>query len=639
MSSLISRPHLRGIALISSLSCVLVACVASPAPQAAALVSDDQLSAAVRASLPLLQESAAKWFEERSCVSCHHHTLGMMTVALAEERGFAVDRELFDEQVQHGTPWDANTIEEVLQGDAGINGQLGQGYKLLALAVGKVGAGAHTDARAMFLLDMQGPEGRWRSVSHRPPLEDCDLTATALSSRAIQLYAPPGNEARVARAVELARSWLVRAKPMTNEERTMQLFGLAWTGAENKRIQKAVKDLTAEQRPDGGWAQLETRSSDAYATGQALVALHQAGGLSSRSACYQRGLAYLLKERLDDGTWNVDTRRHGKGLPYFETGFPHGENQFIAYAASAWSTMAFTFAVQPGPSPLFVSTARLPRAAALSADVEPLPPLVRAVLYDSLADVRALLDAGADANQAGKHGYSALMAAVRDLEKAKLLLERGASIEARSALGFTALILAAGTHGSREVVDLLLQRGADVHARAEVGSSALWHAAGSGDCKLVGVLVAAGAEIDAPAGENLPALHIAVWQGDAAMVAALLSHGAKPDSQPAASLGTPADDGAGTALIAATQDGSDAVVTLLLEAGARVEASDELGRTALAWAAIVDWGNDRALQALLSHGASTEARDLAGKSVVDHARETGKASALALLEGPVGAGR
>ncbi len=639
MSSLISRPHLRGIALISSLGCALLACVAGPVLQPAALVSDEQVSAAVRASLPMLQESAAKWFEERSCVSCHHHTLGMMTVALAEERGFAVDRELFDEQVQHGKPWDANTIEEVLQRDAGINAQLGQGYKLLALAVGKVAASAHTDARAMFLLDMQGLDGRWRSVSHRPPLEDCDMTATALSSRAIQLYSPLGNEARVARAVELARGWLSQATALSNEQRTMQLFGLAWTGADPRRIQKAVKALSSEQRPDGGWAQIETRTSDAYATGQALVALHQAGGLSVRSECYQRGLAYLMKERLADGTWNVETRRRGPGLPYFETGFPHGENQFIAYAASAWSTMALTFAVHPGPSPILVSTAKLARAAEMPAEVEPLPPLVRAALYGSLADVRALLDAGADANQVGKHGYSALMAAVRDLDKTKLLLERGASVEARSALGFTALILAAGTNGGRDVVDLLLGHGADVHARAKDGSSALWHAAGSGNCELVGVLLAAGAEIDAPAGENLPALHIAVWQDDAAMVALLLARGADPDSRPVASPKDPADEAAATALIAATGDGCDAVVALLLDGGARTEATDEEGRTALMIAAIVDWGNDHSMKALLSHGASTQARDHAGKSVLDYARETGKASALALLEGRVGAGR
>jgi len=625
----------RVLALLSSIACALAACVASSAPEPAALVDAERASAAVRASLPLLQKSAAQWFEERSCISCHHHGLGIMTVSLAEERGFAVDRALFDEQVKRRTPQDANTSEGVLQGDAGENGQLGQGYRLAALAVGKVEATPHTDARAMFLLDMQGPDGHWRSVSHRPPLEDCDMTATALASRAIQLYAPPGNEARVARAVESARQWLAQASAVSNEERTMQLFGLAWTGADAQRIQKAVLELTSEQRPDGGWAQLATRPSDAYATGQALVALHQAGGVSVRSAAYQRGLAYLLKEQLADGTWTLETRRRGSGLPYFETGFPHGENQFIAYAASAWATMALTLGVHPGTSPVFGSLAKLPRAAAPPDSGDALPPLVNAALYGEIGELRALLDAGADVNLAGKRGLTPLMAAVRDREKAKLLLERGASIDARSALGLTALILAAGTRSGDEVVAMLLEKGADVHARASDGSSALWHAVGIGDCELVKALLASGARVDAPASADLPALHLAVWQGDAAMVRTLLAHGADPDGLIPAST----DPGPGTPLIAASTDGFHEVVALLLDAGARVEAVDELGRTALAWAAVVDWGNDKALSALLGRGASVEARDVEGLSVIDHARKTGKASALELVERHAGKGR
>ena len=35
----------------------------------------------------------------------------------------------------------------------------------------------------------------------------------------------------------------------------------------------------ATQRPDGGWNSLDGRSSDAYSTGQALVALHEGGGV------------------------------------------------------------------------------------------------------------------------------------------------------------------------------------------------------------------------------------------------------------------------------------------------------------------------------------------------------------------------
>ena len=51
--------------------------------------------------------------------------------------------------------------------------------------------------------------------------------------------------------------------------------------------------LIAEQRSDGGWSQLPTMTSDAYATGQALYALAESGAL--RATVPAHGVAvYLL---------------------------------------------------------------------------------------------------------------------------------------------------------------------------------------------------------------------------------------------------------------------------------------------------------------------------------------------------------
>ena len=65
-----------------------------------------QIRAAIERTLPLLQ-SAARSFRERSegrCISCHHQGLVLQTVALARERGFAVDESLAREEVErvHG---------------------------------------------------------------------------------------------------------------------------------------------------------------------------------------------------------------------------------------------------------------------------------------------------------------------------------------------------------------------------------------------------------------------------------------------------------------------------------------------------------------------------------------------------------
>jgi len=78
--------------------------------------------------------------------------------------------------------------------------------------------------------------------------------------------------------------------------------------ADNKEMQAAAKELAKAQRSDGGWGQLDTMKSDAYATGTALVALHQAAGLATTDPVYSRGMKYLLATQLKDGTWHIGSR-------------------------------------------------------------------------------------------------------------------------------------------------------------------------------------------------------------------------------------------------------------------------------------------------------------------------------------------
>jgi hypothetical protein len=87
--------------------------------------------------------------------------------------------------------------------------------------------------------------------------------------------------------------------------------------------------------------------SDAYATGTALVALHQAGGLRTAEPAYRRGVRYLVSTQLDDGSWHVKTRSK-PFQTYYESGYPHGPDQFISIAAAGWSTTALALALPAG---------------------------------------------------------------------------------------------------------------------------------------------------------------------------------------------------------------------------------------------------------------------------------------------------
>ena len=56
-------------------------------------------------------------------------------------------------------------------------------------------------------------------------------------------------------------------------------------------------------------------------------------------AVYRRGVAFLLRTQMDDGSWYVRSRGM-KLQPYFESGFPYDHDQWISYSATALATAA-----------------------------------------------------------------------------------------------------------------------------------------------------------------------------------------------------------------------------------------------------------------------------------------------------------
>ena len=97
------------------------------------------------------------------------------------------------------------------------------------------------------------------------------------------------------------------------------------------------------QAADGGWAQLDGMTSDAYATGTALVTLCETGHLSTADKRFRKGVEFLLRTQFEDGSWHVATR--SKPIQeYFESGFPHGNDQFISISATSWATTALLLA-------------------------------------------------------------------------------------------------------------------------------------------------------------------------------------------------------------------------------------------------------------------------------------------------------
>ena len=310
----------------------------------AALASSPR--AAVERALPLLQQTDVTFLKKSGCVSCHNNTLVAMAVSAARRQGVRVDEAIAHQQAEAIGTFLDGWRERALQG-LSIPGEADTvSYILLGLAAEKYPANDATDAMARLLRRQQRPNGQWRVFGHRPPLESSDIEVTAASMRSLQLYAPKIDRAVFDTCVARAAAWLKSTPPRTTEDRVFQLLGLGWAKAEAAAIQRAARALVAEQRSDGGWAQLPTLASDAYATGQALVALEASGALAVTDPVYKRGVQYLLNTQLADGSWLVRTRALPI-QPYFESGFPHGQDQFISAAASNWAAIALARAISP----------------------------------------------------------------------------------------------------------------------------------------------------------------------------------------------------------------------------------------------------------------------------------------------------
>jgi hypothetical protein len=269
-----------------------------------------------------------------------------MTVGLARKHGFTVDESIASEERAHVLKDMGGRVRPLLLG-TGIDPTLSV-HVLAGLAAEDEPASRVTDALLHYLVLRQRKDGHWQQENYRPPDEASDFQFTALAVRGLQTYAPRGRSREIAVRIDQARRWLQSAEPMDTTDRVFQLLGLGWAKADPESITKAAANLVGEQREDGGWAQLPTLASDAYATGLALYALHEGGGVPADHAAYQRGVEFLLRTQLADGSWFVASRSFPI-VKYSTSGFPHGRSQFISASATCWATMALTLTTPTSP--------------------------------------------------------------------------------------------------------------------------------------------------------------------------------------------------------------------------------------------------------------------------------------------------
>jgi hypothetical protein len=311
---------------------------------AAATEPAREVKAAVGRALPLLKKGAEGHVSQRTCFACHNQAVPILALTTARDRGFPLAAEDLKKQLDFIATFLDKNRNEYREGK-GQGGQVDTaGYALFTLRAGGWKADATTEAVVEYLLLRDKDRDHWHATSNRPPSEASDWTTTALALRGLRDWGTPAQKERITKRTEAARGWLLKATPRDTEDRVCRLWALQAAAAEKSDVRETAEDLLRTQRSDGGWAQTEAMESDGYATGSALVALHQAGGIASSEEAYRRGVAFLLKTQKEDGSWQVRSRSK-PFQTYFESGFPHGKDQFISMAASGWATTALALAL------------------------------------------------------------------------------------------------------------------------------------------------------------------------------------------------------------------------------------------------------------------------------------------------------
>ncbi len=313
------------------------------------LPTNEMIVSSIRKSLPLLEQGAKGSLEQRKqCFNCHNQGLPVMALLTASSRGFVADSEHLKQQLQFTADFLSRNKERYREGE-GQNGQVDTaGYALWTLDRGDWRPDDTTAAVAEYFLIRGKDQDHWEPDANRPPSEQSLFTSTYLALRGLKVFGVPEQTERIDAGVERARQWLLMNPPQETEDAVFRLRALRLINASEGVLQQQTSDLKLQQNEDGGWSQKLDMLSDAYATGTALVALCEAGNLATDDPVYRKGMAYLISTQLEDGSWHVVSRAK-PFQTYFESGYPHGKDQFISIAAASWSTTALALALPESP--------------------------------------------------------------------------------------------------------------------------------------------------------------------------------------------------------------------------------------------------------------------------------------------------
>ncbi|MES2593828.1 MAG: hypothetical protein V4662_00750 [Verrucomicrobiota bacterium] len=322
------------------------------------------LETAIGRGLSLVTTAAGNWPKHKSCFSCHHQTLPMLSVVeSARATGDPIDFAWIKTQSDITHAYFSDRTDDMSAGDHVPGGATTVGYGFWALHLADRPADDTTTAMVAYLLKVQGKarlkggepadlsrvdNGRWTTSCRRPPMQGSDVADTVLSLLGMEKYASAAQRPALEKSKAAALRWLAQARLESQEDRVWRLWGLYHLGSDELVTQAIRDEIFKVQQADGGWSQANDLPSDAFSTGQTLFMLCKTGTMPDHPAL-QKARDHLLHTQLADGSWLLKSRVKNKVQPYFENGDPHGEHQFLSTAATAWAVAGLAQLLPPQP--------------------------------------------------------------------------------------------------------------------------------------------------------------------------------------------------------------------------------------------------------------------------------------------------
>ena len=257
---------------------------------------------AVVRAIPLLEQARPAWRRVAGCPSCHHDALPAFALEHALHHGLAIDT-------------DARTREAAATAAffRAAARQVSRGRRLCRCRRVRVPARRARRER----LSRRRHHGRDGALPRAPPgrrwpdpRDDAARARRRQRRRAHRDRDPRALDIRTESVADRPRACVPRAALPRRRPRIASISCSACTGPA-RRAPSSHHSPRSSSRPSATTAASHSSSglrSDAYATGQAIVALREAAALPPNDPAIQRAVKFLLAHQYKDGSWFVATR-------------------------------------------------------------------------------------------------------------------------------------------------------------------------------------------------------------------------------------------------------------------------------------------------------------------------------------------